>query len=580
MNATPILSSAPIAADPAQANGVNSAESPQSSGGGHDFAAVLSDAGPRSGRKSAPAKAHGDTPSGGQLPGPGNFPPPPANAIAAPVTPSASSPGLNSTAAAGPAAVLGATPAQAAATVAAGAAITAAGTANSAAPPAATAATATMVAGDAAAAKNAAAFGIEASAGAQIPPAAPHAGDDVSDSAGAAAPAAAAASGPAAALAQAPGLPAAAEAGASGGSKASVMDSAVTVGTAAPPVQDSSKGHARESAGSALTAKVRSGATAAAIGKPSAAATAAGTSAASRLGGSAGTSASAGAGTDPTTASVDAGPPAGDANTQTAAAAAISAAANGAVAAAANAADSAVPPAGGSPTQAVGSAAPAAGGPAGSAARPMAAVTAAAATAAAAKPAASPAAVAALAEAGASDKHAGSDSPASTTPDGAAGLAQLSVNSLSPTDAPGAPTLKVAAGVDTPEFGQGLADRVSYMIGNNLNGAKLQVNPPQLGPIEVRIAVQGDHAQVWMTSHSAVTRDALESSSPKLREMLGAQGFGQVSVDISQRSFQERPSQAQSYDWTPPAVRDTSAAIGAAAAPSARAARGALDAYA
>ena len=43
-----------------------------------------------------------------------------------------------------------------------------------------------------------------------------------------------------------------------------------------------------------------------------------------------------------------------------------------------------------------------------------------------------------------------------------------------------------------------------------------------------------------MTSHSAVTRDALESSSPKLREMLGAQGFGQVSVDISQRSFQER----------------------------------------
>ena len=152
-------------------------------------------------------------------------------------------------------------------------------------------------------------------------------------------------------------------------------------------------------------------------------------------------------------------------------------------------------------------------------------------------------------------------------------MAQLGVNSPGSTAATPAPTLKVTAGVDTPEFGQGLADRVSWMVGNNLNGAKLQVNPPQLGPIEVRIAVQGDHAQIWMTSHSAVTRDALESSSPKLREMLGAQGFGQVSVDISQRSFQERPSQAQSYDWTSPpsgAQRD-GGGVGAVAA----AARGA-----
>ena len=76
-----------------------------------------------------------------------------------------------------------------------------------------------------------------------------------------------------------------------------------------------------------------------------------------------------------------------------------------------------------------------------------------------------------------------------------------------------------------------------------------------------------------------VTRDALEASSPKLREMLGAQGFGQVSVDISQRSFQERPSQAQSYDWTPSANPGISAATVSAATP-ARAARGAVDAYA
>ena len=135
--------------------------------------------------------------------------------------------------------------------------------------------------------------------------------------------------------------------------------------------------------------------------------------------------------------------------------------------------------------------------------------------------------------------------------------------------------------MDTPEFAQGLADRVSLMVGSNLTSAKLQVNPPQLGPIDVRISVQGDQAQISLTAHSAVTRDALESSSSKLREMLGAQGFGQVSVDISQRSFQERSTQAQPYDWTPSADRSASAAaVSSAATSTPRTPSGAVDAYA
>jgi flagellar hook-length control protein FliK len=200
--------------------------------------------------------------------------------------------------------------------------------------------------------------------------------------------------------------------------------------------------------------------------------------------------------------------------------------------------------------------------------------------AAAAAPAAST-----LAGASAADKHASGGTGDSLLPgmpgDGTAGAAQLSVGTTAVADATPTPTLKVTAGVDSPEFGQGLADRVSWMVDNNLNGAKLQVNPPQLGPIEVRIAVQGNHAQVWLTSHSAVTRDALESSSPKLREMLGAQGFGQVSVDISQRSFQERSAYSQPYQWTPAASSGASAApVQSAASSLPRVSNGAVDAYA
>jgi flagellar hook-length control protein FliK len=180
--------------------------------------------------------------------------------------------------------------------------------------------------------------------------------------------------------------------------------------------------------------------------------------------------------------------------------------------------------------------------------------------------------------------HTASDSAAfGSTSDAAAGLSQLSSSSpiSAPADAAPAPTLQIHASVDGSDFSQGLSDRVSWMVGNGMNGARLQVNPPQLGPIELRISVQGDHAQVWMTTHSAVTRDALESSSPKLREMLGAQGFGQVSVDISQRSFQDRSTYTPRYERTS-ADRSTVAApaVPSIAAATPRTSLSALDAYA
>jgi flagellar hook-length control protein FliK len=73
----------------------------------------------------------------------------------------------------------------------------------------------------------------------------------------------------------------------------------------------------------------------------------------------------------------------------------------------------------------------------------------------------------------------------------------------------------------------------------------------------------------------------LESSSPKLREMLGAQGFGQVSVDISQRSYQERSAFSQPYQGTPFASpRSSAAGVQSTASSLPRLSSGAVDAYA
>ena len=164
--------------------------------------------------------------------------------------------------------------------------------------------------------------------------------------------------------------------------------------------------------------------------------------------------------------------------------------------------------------------------------------------------------------------------------DSAAALQQLTSNAAgASSDAGPVPSLRVHADVDSGEFPQSLADRVSFMVDNGWSNAKLQVNPPQLGPIELQIAVQGDHAQVMMSTHSAVTRDALESSAPKLREMLSSQGFTQVNVDVSQRSFQERSAYSPPYAWTP-STADSAAPAAASSSAAPRAPLGVLDAYA
>jgi flagellar hook-length control protein FliK len=184
---------------------------------------------------------------------------------------------------------------------------------------------------------------------------------------------------------------------------------------------------------------------------------------------------------------------------------------------------------------------------------------------------------------GIADKASRDNSPdaslTAASTDGSVGFAQL-LSSAPTADTSTQTTFKIAPPVETADFSQGLADRVSFMVDGNISSAKLQVNPPALGPIEVRIALQGAHAQVSFTSHSALTRDALESSAPKLREMLGSQGFGQVSVDVSQGSYQDRSPQSSPYQSSA-SSRDSSVdAVQSAPRSSTRASTSVLDAYA
>lgn len=83
-------------------------------------------------------------------------------------------------------------------------------------------------------------------------------------------------------------------------------------------------------------------------------------------------------------------------------------------------------------------------------------------------------------------------------------------------------------------FQEGLMQRFQFMLGTEVQQARVIIDPPQLGPLDLRVAIQGGEAQVQMTAQQAATRDLLEQSLPRLREMFAEAGLQLTDADIRQ----------------------------------------------
>ena len=75
------------------------------------------------------------------------------------------------------------------------------------------------------------------------------------------------------------------------------------------------------------------------------------------------------------------------------------------------------------------------------------------------------------------------------------------------------------------------------MNNKDISAAEIKLNPLHLGPVSVRIDIgQDNQASISFATQHVETKEALESSLPKLREMLSNQNLNLVNVNISQNS--------------------------------------------
>jgi flagellar hook-length control protein FliK len=90
------------------------------------------------------------------------------------------------------------------------------------------------------------------------------------------------------------------------------------------------------------------------------------------------------------------------------------------------------------------------------------------------------------------------------------------------------------------QFSQELSDRIMVMASRNIQSAEIQLTPPELGALMVKISVEGDQANVAFSSPNAGVREALEQQSFRLKDMLEEQGVELVDVDVSDQEQQHK----------------------------------------
>ena len=127
-----------------------------------------------------------------------------------------------------------------------------------------------------------------------------------------------------------------------------------------------------------------------------------------------------------------------------------------------------------------------------------------------------------------------------------AAAAQLHANGQSALTARPVTGVAQTLGVPMGQAGwsEAVVNKVMWMSSQNVKSVEIQLDPAELGPLEIRIQTRGQEHQVQFVSQHAGVRDALEGQMHRLREMFTQQGASLVDVNVSDGSADGRQSQS------------------------------------
>lgn len=96
--------------------------------------------------------------------------------------------------------------------------------------------------------------------------------------------------------------------------------------------------------------------------------------------------------------------------------------------------------------------------------------------------------------------------------------------------------------VGSPRWADELGTRLVVMSARGQQEGSLTLSPEHLGPLEVRISVHQNTANVWFGAQHADTRAALAEAMPRLRELFGDAGLSLGHAGVSEEAPRQSPT--------------------------------------
>jgi len=89
-------------------------------------------------------------------------------------------------------------------------------------------------------------------------------------------------------------------------------------------------------------------------------------------------------------------------------------------------------------------------------------------------------------------------------------------------------------------WSEGLNQSIALLASRGSHTAHIQLDPPELGKLMIRIQVTGDQASINFASPHVAVRDALESGASRLQDLLSEQGLSLKDMDVSDQQSGDR----------------------------------------
>ncbi|MFT5484904.1 MAG: hypothetical protein ACI9GW_003573, partial [Halieaceae bacterium] len=91
-----------------------------------------------------------------------------------------------------------------------------------------------------------------------------------------------------------------------------------------------------------------------------------------------------------------------------------------------------------------------------------------------------------------------------------------------------------------PNWNNAFVGRMKMLVNSDIQYANIQLNPPDLGKVDIKISSEGDQTKVLFIVQNATAREAIEQAMPRLKESLEQGGLQLAHSEVADQSQSQR----------------------------------------